>query len=128
MSGHGEKMSRNKDKAVAALISHPSIPAAAKAVGVGASTLSRWLRDEKFNSAYRQARRQVVAQAMAKIQGAMASAVNTLGEVMGDINAPASARVAAARNILDLGIRAVEMEDFEERLNNLEEIIERQNQ
>lgn len=44
MKGHGEKLSRNQEKAIAALISHISIPAEAGSIGVGEVMVSQPLR------------------------------------------------------------------------------------
>ena len=127
MNGHGQKLSRNQEKAIAALLVHPSIPAAAKAIKVGESTLSRWLKISSFQAAYRSARKQVVSFAIAKMQTAMMEAVDTLKTVMNDPEAPASTRVAAARTILDLGVKSLEIEDFEERIKILEIMVEGKN-
>ena len=120
MKGHGQKLSQNQEKAIAALLASPSIPAAAKVVGIGQSTLCRWLKLDGFKDAYLNAKKEVVCQAVGKVQSAMTEAVCTLQTVMADLEAPASARVAAARAILDLGLRAFEMEEFEQRLKILE--------
>jgi hypothetical protein len=39
MTGHGQKMSRKKEQAIAALLSQPSIARAAKKSGIGEKTL-----------------------------------------------------------------------------------------
>lgn len=127
MNGHGQKLNRNQEKAIAALLANPSIPAAAKAIEVGESTLSRWLKVSSFQAAYRSARKQVVSLAIAKVQAAMTEAVDTLKAVINDAESPASTRVAAARTILDLGIKSVEIEDFEERIKILEIMVEGKN-
>jgi hypothetical protein len=44
MTGHGQKLSRKKESAIAALISLPTIGDAAKLVGIGEKTLFRWLQ------------------------------------------------------------------------------------
>jgi hypothetical protein len=41
-----------------------------KAAGIGEDTLYRWLKDDGFNAAYRDARRHVVQQGIVKIQRA----------------------------------------------------------
>jgi hypothetical protein len=41
MNGHGEKLSRNKEKAISALLNHATIQEAALATEVGESTLRR---------------------------------------------------------------------------------------
>ena len=94
MTGHGQKLSRNKEKAISALLSSPSIPEAAKTVGIGKKTLWRWLQLDSFKKAYRKARKEVVSQAIAQVQKGMSDAVKTLQAVMSDEKAPASARVS----------------------------------
>ena len=55
MSGHGEKLTRKQDAAIGALLSQPTISAAAQSVGLGEATLRRWLKDPGFLAAYRSA-------------------------------------------------------------------------
>ncbi len=43
MNGHGEKLTRKQDAAIGALLSHPTISAAAQSVGLGEATLRRLL-------------------------------------------------------------------------------------
>jgi hypothetical protein len=123
MKGHGEKLSRNQEKAIAALISHNSIPAAAESIGIGEVTLWRWLKVEHFKAAYREARCQVVSQAIGRLQTNLSKAIDTLLEIAEDGEAPASARVTAARAIIDQSLKAVEVEDLETRVEQLEQII-----
>ena len=120
MIGHGEKISRNQEKAIAALISYPSIPAAAESIGINEVTLWRWLKVPKFKSAYRKACHQVVSQAIARLQANLSKAIDTLLDVAEDEEAPASSRVAAARAILDQSLRAVELGELETRIEQLE--------
>ena len=124
MQGHGEKLSRKQEQAIAALLSEPTICAAAKHIGVNEATLYRWLQHEEFQTSYRQARRESVTQAIAGLQQACGEAVQTLREIMTDSEAPASSRVTAARAVLDTALRAVELEDIEERVAALEDAVD----
>jgi ribosomal protein S11 len=63
----------------------------------------------------------VVQQAIAQIQSVLSEAVQTLLGVMADSTAPASAKVSAARALLDIGFKVVEIEDLESRIDNIEE-------
>jgi molybdenum-dependent DNA-binding transcriptional regulator ModE len=120
MTGHGEKLSRRQEQAIAALLAQPSIAGAAKAVGIGEKTLWRWLQREDFEEAYQIARRRVVDQAIARVQAGMAEAVQTLRSVMNNKKTAASARVSAARAMIGFGFEAVQMEDLEKRIAALE--------
>ncbi|GIP55207.1 hypothetical protein [Paenibacillus vini] len=118
--GHGEKKSRKQEHAVIALLSEPSISAAAKVAGIGETTLRRWMQDNSFQEAYRGAKRQAVGQAISRIQQSSVKAVETLEGVMDNSKAPAMARVMAAKTVLDTAIKAVELEEIEARLTELE--------
>ena len=106
MSGHGEKLTRKQEQAVAALLSHPTISAAAADAGVSESTLRRWMASDVFAAAYSTARAQLVTDTIGAIQRSATCAVLTLHAIMEDAEAPASARVAAARSVLDLAIQS----------------------
>ena len=69
---------------------------------------------------YREARRAVVQHAITRVQHATGEAVETLRAVMQDTTAPASAKVSAARAILETAVKAVELEDLEARMAALE--------
>jgi hypothetical protein len=120
MTGHGQKLSRKKEQTIAALLSQPSIGSAAKKVGIGEKTLFRWIQLDEFKQAYKNARRQVVDQTIAQIQSVMSEAVQTLLNIMSDGTAPASAKVSAARALLDIGFKVVEIEDLESRIEKIE--------
>ena len=120
MKGHGEKLSRNQERAIAALLIHPTMLAAAAAAGVGEVTLWRWLQIPEFKEQYRLARREAVSQAVGHLQGACSIAVLALTDISQDVNCPASARVSAARTVLELALKGVELEDLAVRVEELE--------
>lgn len=120
MNGHGAKFGRKKEEAIAALLTQRNMEEAARAIGIGANTLLRWLQVPEFKDAYRKARRDAYSQAMARIQQASGAAVSTLLKVMVDPNTPASSKVRAADSILDHSAKAIEIEDIEARVSELE--------
>ena len=121
MKANGGKLSRKQEQAIAALLSEPTIAAAAERVGVGEVTLWRWLQREDFRVDYQRARRETVAQAIAAIQQASSEAVQALREIMVDSEAPASSRVSAAKTVLEFALKGAEVEDIEKRVTVLEE-------
>ena len=120
MAGHGAKLARKQEDAIAALLSQRSIEDAARACGVGARTLIRWLKLPEFAAAYREARRAAFSQSVARLQQATGAAVSTLLKVMIDPATPASTRVRAADSVLDHSAKAIEIEDIEARVSELE--------
>jgi hypothetical protein len=124
MAGHGEKLGRKQEEAIAALLSQRNIDEAARACGLGARTLIRWLKLPEFAKAYREARREAYGQSIARLQQASGAAVSTLLKVMIDPNAPASTRVRAADSVLGHAAKAIEIEDIEARVTELERAAE----
>ena len=120
MTGHGAKFGRKKEEAIAALLSHRNIEEAARAIGVGYKTLLRWLELPEFRDAYRKARREAVQQAVARLQQATGAAGLTILKLMTDPNVPAAVRLRAAECVFDHAIKAIELEDIEVRVAELE--------
>ena len=124
MISFGAKLSRKQELAIAALLSTKTIAEAAREAGVSEITLWRWLRRSDFQLAYANARREVVSSAIASLQQASEKAVRTLEEIMLDKNAAPSARVSAAKVVLELVLKVQNIEDLQRRLAAVEEIIE----
>src|SRR4051812_34494371 len=120
MKGHGTKFSRKKEEAITALLTQRNVQEAAHAVGIGTTTLMRWLQLPEFQTELRKARRDAFSQSVARLQQAASAAVTTLLKVMVDNNAPASTRVRAADSVLGHAARALELEDIEVRVSELE--------
>jgi hypothetical protein len=118
--GHGSKLDRKMEAAIAALLTQRNHEEAAQSAGVSKRTLNRWLKTPVFQSAYLEARRAVMFQANARLQQASSAAVSTLVKVMVDPSTPASARVRAADCILARGNQGLENEDLDTRLSALE--------
>jgi hypothetical protein len=110
--------------AVAALLTARNQEEAAKAVGVGVATLLRWQKVPEFQVAYREARRAAHGQAIARLQQGTSAAATTLMKVMIDQGTPASVKVRAAEAILNHSSKAIELEDIEARLSELERAAE----
>ncbi len=86
-------------------------------------TLWRYLRDPVFTLHYREARRELVECAMVRLQNDAEHAAKVLRDVADDRDAPAGARVTAARTIIELSVKSVELGDLQQRLVALEEYV-----
>jgi hypothetical protein len=127
MVGHRTKFGkfgRKKEEAITALLSHRNLEDAARAVGIAGKTLLRWLQVPEFEAAYRAARRAAYSQSIARLQQGSSAATTTLLKVMIDPNTPASTRVRAAECVLTQAAKAVEIEDIEARVTELERAAE----
>ena len=120
-----QALNPSQEQALIALLSESTIAAAAKKAGVGERTLYTWLKEPAFADAYREARREAVRQAVARLQRGSSDAVDALTSIVRNKRMRASTRVAAASKILELAIKAVELEDIEARLAVLEQHMER---
>ena len=122
MIGHGAKFGHKVEQAIAALLSHRNVEEAARAVGISANTLLRWIKEPEFDAAYQDARRTAFSQSIARLQDASGAAVTTVLKIMLDTSAPAGTRLRAAEVVLERGAMAIEVEDLEARVAELERV------
>jgi hypothetical protein len=120
MSGNVAHLSNKQEEAILALLTNRNVEEAARAVKITPRTLYRWLNEPTFDKAYRKARREAFGQGTARLQQAAGAAVSTVLRVMLDQNAPASTKLRAADLVLSHGARAIEIEDIEARVAELE--------
>ena len=104
-------------------MSNSTVEAAAKVVGIGNVTAWKWRKDPAFVEQYREATREAMHQAAALLQGAAREAVETLRAILSKAESEA-ARVSAARTILEMAIKAADLEDVQHRLDALEQAAE----
>ena len=123
-----EARDRKREAVVAALLSEPTVEGAAKASGVGATTIYRWLQDAEFLILFRAARRRALDRATARLAAVSVEAVEVLREVMQDNDAPPNARVSAAKAVLDAATKTAETEDLAARVEALEQMLSAQTQ
>ncbi len=124
MKAPGGKFGRKKEEAIAALLTQRNIEEAAKVAGIGANTLLRWLKVPEFQKAYREARRAAFSQSIARLQQGTSAAATTLIKLLLDPNTPASVRARVADSIFAHASKAIEIEDIEARVSELERAAE----
>lgn len=125
----GEKLSKKKELAIAAVLKNPTLKDAAREVGISEPTLWRWMQIPAFQAALKEAKKQAVSGAVSKLSQICDEAVKNLRAIMNDKAAPPSARVSAAKTVLDSGLKGIELDDLETRLTALEqEITESKNE
>ena len=119
-------LNSSQQRALAALLSHSSIAAAARACGLHERTLRRYLEEAAFRDAFDTALSSAVEYAADSLRAASGEAVEALRGVMGDNAAPASARVRAAHVVLQLVLRhgVDRLEDESDAWGRSEEEIE----
>jgi hypothetical protein len=116
-TGHGEKLARKFELAIASLLDRPTIAEAAEAVGVDESTLRTWLKDPTFRDAYRQARAAILERTVSRLLAATVKAVEALERNLDA--ARAADQLKAASLILEHARRGVEVLDLVEEVQEL---------
>ena len=120
MAARNSMLGRKQEDVIAALLTQRNVEEAARAAGIGVRTLLRWLKLPEFQKAYREARRAAFGQSIARLQQGTSAAATTLLKLLIEPNTPASVRARVADSIFNHAAKAVEIEDIEERLSNLE--------
>ncbi len=111
----------NKDELIiAALISNPTVKAAAAACGVSETAIYDRLRKDEFKKRYAEARYQLIEQSTAFMQGLVGEATAKMRDIMNDPNAAPQVQLNAADSILRNSFKLTEQTDILTRLDALE--------
>jgi len=117
------KLPGKQAAALAALLVHPTVRDAARAAQMAEGTLWRYLSDPTFAAHYQEARRQATEHLIARLTADSTKAAKVLIDVAEDEAAPASARVSAARTIIEQALRGAELRDLVTRVEMLEQAL-----
>lgn len=124
----GEKMEElniRQDRFLKALLSQATIEQACKQAKINKTTGYKYLKDERFLLEYRKLRRESMQQVTARLQKASEQAVDVIVSVMLDEDNPPNVRQTAAKNVLDIAYRSIELNDISERMETLEKTMNR---
>lgn len=111
----------NQRTAITALLTEPTLTAAAESAGVSRNTLARWLRDdETFIGELRDAERAIDDETLRRLVALQTKALDAIGDVFTSISASHSERLRAAELVLAQRARLRELHDIDERLTALE--------
>lgn len=125
MSQNATECDGRQEAAIAAILSTPTITAAAEVAGVTRQTVHRWLNDTEFQAALRAARAQAFDAMLARLEHGAAEVVEQLHMIATDSSkATPATRVSAARTYLDAAFKAHETLDISARLGRIEEALE----
>lgn len=116
-------MTAKQERALAAMLTHRTYSEAAAAAGIGEATLYRYLRDAEFCKAYRERLDELRREATDKAKKAMPPALDVLSDIAQNEDTQDTARISAARSVLEYGLKLTEREDVLQRLDELERII-----
>jgi hypothetical protein len=110
----------NREQIAVHVLTCSTYAEAAKAAGVSNATLYRLRQTPEFQETVRQVKNQMFAEAFQKSQGYALSAIEALKRIMDNNTATDSARVSAARTLLEMSLNASEQEMILDRIAELE--------
>lgn len=126
MTDFSEKLPGRQEGALSALLANATVRDAARACNLSEATLYRYMREPAFGERLRASRRSLIEILQTRLQAKADGAAKALSDIAEDDAKPASARVTAARTILEAAIKLHEQTEIVERLAALEKAIEAQ--
>ena len=105
-------MTHKQTQALAAWLTQPTKEKAAQAAGIGLTTLKRYLDDPEFQAEYQKAVSEMIEDAAAQAKQSLNPALSCLREIVEDGEETATARIQAARSLLEYGLRLTEIVDI----------------
>ena len=115
-----ESITRAQQKTIENLLECRTIAQAAAQSEVSERTIYRWFKQRPFRLALNEARRNAFALANIRLQVLADQAPDMLEKIIHDRDATAATRVRALTAALKLSHRAIELDDFADRLSDLE--------
>lgn len=117
---HSRRLTPRQHRAVAALLSCPTISEAAKTAQVSERTLYRWLLDQAFLAELHRRESELINYIARRLVNLADNALRTIQELLDDPEASSSVRLRAAENVLAHLLRVRELATLEERVSLLE--------
>jgi hypothetical protein len=119
------KLTPKQKRAIAALLTSPSIVEAAQRGGIGRRTLHRWLNNATFQHGLAIAEGEAIAEATRRLIGLQGKIIDKLDGIMNEPNPQpgANVQVRAAVALKDYLLQLRELRNIEERLARLEEAL-----
>ncbi len=114
------ELTTNQRRAIAALLTEPTIGKAAGKAGLCEATLYKYLRADAFKAELRARQDETINAATAALSGLAGEAIDTLRAVLRDGEATPAQKTRAALGILDHVQRLTAFADLEERIAQLE--------
>lgn len=118
------KLSVKQEDFIAALLSQPSIAAAARSINLPDKTARRWLKLEHFQKAYHAAKQDKFTSALEILQSGVSVSIKALHKHMTSDETPPAVQVRAAQIWLDQAISLHKMSELEQKIADLEEIVQ----
>ena len=120
MNASAETLTPRQQLVIAELLSSPSVEEGCRRAKVAKATVYGWLKDPIFQAELKRQREAVVEQAFNRLKAGMSQAVDKLLELL-QAEGQLGIQLRAAQTLVDQGIKAVELQDLESRIEALEQ-------
>lgn len=110
-------------KAIPIILAAASLDAAAKKAAIGRETIYRWLKQKHFRERLEQKRQELFEEGLNRLKAATDLAAVKMIEMLDSKDE--NTRRLVAKDILNFALKAVEAQDLEERIERIEEIIDK---
>lgn len=114
-------------KFVIGLLCHGSIPKAGEDAGTTRNTAYKWANSEKINSTLDRLRKGLATQSLNRSKLFMNTAVDKVFAIMNDPKSSRPTQLNTAKVLIDLAERSIEKTDILDRLHDLENTFEEEN-
>jgi hypothetical protein len=118
-----ENLTGKQEALIAALLSHKTIEAAAREVGISVKTAGRWRKLPAFQASLKAAQHQKFNETLELLRSGVSTALATLHRHMTDPNTRAYVQVMAAQVWLSTAIDLHKMEVLEQKVSELEHLL-----
>ncbi len=113
------ELSHRQQLTIAEILANPTLEEARRHVRAGKATFYGWLKDPAFKAELVSQREAVVQQALDRLKGGMTQAADKLLELL-QVEGQPGVQLRAAQTILDHGIKVIELQELEQRIEALE--------
>lgn len=113
-------LTRRQHAVLPHLVCTASLEEGCRRAGVSKTTIYKWLKNSDFQAELKRLRQALVADALERLKTGLTLAVNKLLELL-QAEGQVSIQFRAAHALVDHGLKAVEMQDLEQRIATLEQ-------
>ncbi len=117
-----KNLTHKQRKAIKYILENNTIEEASRKADISRSSIFNWLKDAHFKESLERERRILFEEGLNALKGAATKAATTLIELLE--SSDRNARRLAAKEIINFAIKAVEIKELEERVSQLEELLE----
>lgn len=121
-----DQLTTKQEAFLTAYLACSNITVAARTSGMADKTARRLVKNEAFQVAYDQARRELFNQALDGLREHVDKAIKTLARHMDAEETPASSQIRAAQIYLEQAIQVHKMSELEAKYNELEQLVKAQ--